>query len=189
MREIPDWVICYSVCNQNIILGKGIQLSSFLQKITVSPPFHQRRYHIINNTEIIKKCKSISKGLMSCSSFNTLCYAFIHTNFPGLRLQLTTQYMVKHRTNIDTPMPSSDSCSFSNIHMREKSSSLNMSAVSSSSAAVWLQTRRRRKICHHHAAESKQTIWSTTTELHFVLFFILPHSARQQGIWCSPWRS
>lgn len=67
---------------------------------------------------------------MSFSSFNTLCYAFIHTNFPGLCLHLTTQYMVKHRTKIDTPMPSSDSCSTSNVSTREKSSSLNMSAVS-----------------------------------------------------------
>lgn len=189
---------CYSVCNSNNTWQKPSALE--LYKITVlhPPPWYQRRCGIINNTEIIKKkCKSISKCLMSHSSLNALCSAihtqqtsawFIHTIFPRLFL-LTTQAPTKHRTKMDTPTPSSTCCTISNIWTREMISFLNMSAVSSSNIAVWLhrwsQRRRDRLIIMHPNLAKVMAI----TELHFLFFFILPHSAKQEGIWYNPWLS
>ncbi len=90
---------------------------------------------------------------------------------------------MKHRTKMATPVPSSTCCIISNIWIREMSSFLNMSAVSSSNAAVWLRGGDRGEwlIITH-----PELIHFMTAGLHF---FILPHSAKQEGIWYNPWRS
>lgn len=85
-----------------ITLGKVIQLFIKSQYL----PLYQRKYDIINNTEITKKCKSISKGLMSHSSLNCapaftqirhVCMIHSHSHlFTGLVVLLA--FLLPHHT-------------------------------------------------------------------------------------------